>query len=272
MNELTTVDPTPPRTVEALKSQIQTIQKVMKAVMKKDIHFGVIPGTDLKPSLYKAGSEVLLTTFHISCEPQVDDLSTSDEIRYRVRALGRHQASGIVMGIGVGEASTNEEKYKWRSAVCDEEFSDTIEEHRRVKWKRGSSGIYKAHQVRTNPADLANTVLKMAKKRAQVDMTLTVLGASDLFAQDLEDGPEVLGDREHHADATSRKPATEAPRSNGGGRGKATEKQIGLIRKRLDDAGLRETELLKSLNLAELEDLPFGNVDDALLWVTKNKP
>jgi hypothetical protein len=34
---------------------------------------------------------------------------------------------------------------------------------------------------------MANTVLKMAKKRALVDAVLTVLGASDIFTQDIED-------------------------------------------------------------------------------------
>jgi hypothetical protein len=38
-------------------------------------------------------------------------------------------------------------------------------------------------------ADVYNTVLKMAKKRAQVDATLTAVGASDLLTQDLEDLP-----------------------------------------------------------------------------------
>ena len=40
-----------------------------------------------------------------------------------------------------------------------------------------------------NPADYYNTALKMAKKRAQVDATLTVTAASDFFTQDLEPLP-----------------------------------------------------------------------------------
>ena len=51
-------------------------------------------------------------------------------------------------------------------------------------------------QVRTNPADIANTVLKMAKKRAQIDLTLTATAASDCFTQDVEDLPEELRDDE----------------------------------------------------------------------------
>jgi len=45
----------------------------------------------------------------------------------------------------------------------------------------------------TDLADTYNTVLKMAKKRALVDATLTATAASDIFNQDLEDytPPEV---------------------------------------------------------------------------------
>jgi len=45
----------------------------------------------------------------------------------------------------------------------------------------------------TDLADTYNTVLKMAKKRALVDATLTATAASDIFTQDLEDytPPEV---------------------------------------------------------------------------------
>jgi hypothetical protein len=42
-------------------------------------------------------------------------------------------------------------------------------------------------QVRMNQSDIANTVLKMAKKRALVDAVLTITGASDCFSQDLDD-------------------------------------------------------------------------------------
>lgn len=174
-----------------LRNQVNAIQQAMQAVMKEGTHYGKIPGTP-KPTLYKAGSEVLLTMFHISVEPQVEDLSDGDHIRYRVKTIGKHQASGIVLGVGIGEASTAEEKYAWRRAVCDEEFAETDPTRRRMKFSRHNGKTDKTPQVRTNAADLANTVLKMAKKRAQIDLTLTVTAASDIFTQDVEDLPPEL--------------------------------------------------------------------------------
>ena len=97
------------------------------------------------------------------------------------------------MGSGIGECSSDEEKYKWRKAL-NEEWDETPENRRRLKYGKGNQPgiITKTKQVRTEPADVANTVLKMSKKRALVDACLTTLGASDIFAQDLEDLSEDL--------------------------------------------------------------------------------
>lgn len=181
-----------PLTAVQVKAQVQLIQEVMASVMVKDVHYGTIPGTG-KPTLYKPGSEKILTTFHIAAYPkEVDDLSTFDEIRYRVKVHGLSMNDGRLIGVGIGECSSNEEKYRWRKPVCDQEFNETPEDRRREVWKKYDGNVYKAKQVRMNPSDVANTILKMAKKRAQIDMTLTATGASDVFDQDLEDlSPEV---------------------------------------------------------------------------------
>lgn len=183
------------------------VQEVMRAVMKENVHYGKIPFTD-KPTLYKSGAEVLCMSFRIADEYRIDDLSTSDMIRYRVTCVGRHQMSGIELGTGMGEASTGEEKYKWRAAVCDEEFEITPATHRRVKFGKKSGGFYKANQVRTEPSDLANTVLKMACKRAKMAMVLNVTAASDIFSQDLDDLDETL--RDHLAGQDSGTPVLSA--------------------------------------------------------------
>lgn len=192
-NELAIVENRPLAKAEII-AQKRLIQEVMRAVMKDGVHYGIIPGCKQK-SLYKPGSEAILSTFRIAVEPMVEDLSIHDCYRYRVTARGVIP-SGEIVGAGVGECSTDEEKYKWRSAVCDAEFNNTPEDRKRLKYGKPNNynreGIWK--QVRTNPADLANTVLKMAKKRAQIDLTLTATGASDCFTQDLEDLPEEVRD------------------------------------------------------------------------------
>lgn len=179
-------------TVEAMTDRINRIQTVTRSKMIQNVHYGIIPGTK-KPTLYKAGSEMLLTMFEIGPTVDVLDLCTNERIKYRVTVTGVHIPTSRPIGQGVGECSSNEEKYRWRNAICDEEFDETPEGSRRIKWGRGQGGsIYRTKQVRTTPDDLSNTVLKMAKKRAQIDMTLTALGVSDLFDQDLDDLPPEL--------------------------------------------------------------------------------
>ena len=182
------------------------VQEVMKAVMKPQVHYGIIPGTD-KPTLYKAGAELLCMTFRIADDYRIEEISTPDIIRYRVTCIGRHQMTGVELGSGMGECSTSEEKYRWRKAVCVAEWDETPANMRRVKYIKG--GSVKITQVRTEPADLANTVLKMACKRAKMAMVLNVTAASDCFAQDLEDLDDVL--REHLADGQQAPKADPGP-------------------------------------------------------------
>lgn len=210
--EVITIDQrdTSPVSVQETLQTMRVVQQVMKSVMKEGVHYGVIPGCQ-QPSLYKAGSEALLSTFHIAVEPVVEEFISRDErgrvseIRYRVKCVGRHIGTAREIGCGVGECSTGEDKYAWRRAVCDEEFDATDESLRRVKWGRYKGNVQTTKQIRVSPADMSNTVLKMAKKRAQIDLTLTALGCSDIFAQDLEDLDDVL--REHMTQAASSDPA-----------------------------------------------------------------
>jgi hypothetical protein len=169
-------------------ARVRRVQEIMGTLMKDGTHYGTIPGTP-KPTLFQPGAELLCMTFRVAPEPLVEDLSTGDAVRYRVTVRGVNQQTGEILGSGVGECSSDEEKYRWRRPVCDEEFAETPEDLKREKWVRGKTGNVKVKQIRTSPADIANTVLKMAFKRAMVSMTRVVLACSDIFAQDLEDLP-----------------------------------------------------------------------------------
>lgn len=253
-----------------IRAQVNLIQSIMKSIMKVDTHYGMIPGTR-KNTLYKAGSEVLLSTFRISVDPEIEDLSTSDEIRYRIRARGIHQPTGILLGIGIGECSSNEEKYKWIAAVCTEQFQETTEDRRRIKYKKYSGNITKVEQIRAEPADIANTILKMAKKRAQIDLTLTATAASDIFTQDIEDMPNEVRNEIHNDSGDNRAPVSQprskssAPANNGTSENSATEKQRKMIFARIVNSDI-SMELFRD-KFGEIDDLQFEQVNSALAWV-----
>jgi hypothetical protein len=173
-------------TAADVRAQVNLMQDVMQEVMKDGVHFGKIPGTQSK-SLFKAGAEKLMATFRLAGDPEVETIGEAGEIAYRVK-LRLLTPSGAFVGAGVGECSSQEEKYAWRGAVSPKEYEATPENRRRVKYKRDGE----VKQIRTNPADVANTVLKMAKKRAQVDAVITATAAGDIFTQDIEDLPEEI--------------------------------------------------------------------------------
>lgn len=180
-----------------IRAQVNRIQEVMKEVMLKGTHYGTVPGCGDKPTLLKAGAEKLMMTFRLAVDPEVEDLSDTYTRRYRVKTRFTSQATGMFLGTGVGECASDEEKYAWREAVCREEYDATDPSLRREKWKRNLK--IPVLQVHTNPSDVANTILKMAKKRSLVDGVLTVTGASDIFTQDIEEMPEELRGNGHAA-------------------------------------------------------------------------
>jgi hypothetical protein len=193
--------------VAEVRQNINLIQEALKATMKKDVHFGTIPGCP-KPSLYKAGAEVILALFRLTTDPDVNDMSKDQEIRYQVKVNVKTR-DGIFVGSGIGECSSGEEKFMWRSAICQEEFESTPETLRRIKFKKVYGKIEQIQQVRVSPSDMANTILKMAKKRAMIDAVLTATGASDIFSQDIEDLPEGYVSHEVVPEQTEEQPPQE---------------------------------------------------------------
>jgi len=192
MNAIVKAEHVLPMTATDVRSHVNLIQEVLRSTMKEGTHYGKIPGTE-KPSLWKPGAEQIAMAFRIGVSYRIDELTTAGCVRFRVVAVGTHQGTGTILGEGIGECSSNEEKYKWRKAY-QREFNAATESHRRIKygWNNGKKEEYEVQQIRTEPADLANTILKMACKRAQVAMTLNVTAASDIFTQDIEDLPEDL--------------------------------------------------------------------------------
>lgn len=182
---------------ESLALRIKRMHELQAQVMRPDVDYGIIPGTK-KPTLYKPGMELLKVTFGLTDRVDIEDMSDDDDVRYRVRT-DLYTRDGMYLGCGYGECSSGEEKYKWRKAVCDEEWEDTDIDRRRLKYYKSGDSV---KQIRTEPADVANTVLKMAKKRSGIDAVLNVLGASRVFNQDLEDMPPEL--RQMAEDAETR--------------------------------------------------------------------
>lgn len=194
--------------IEQLKGNVKLIQDVMRGVMHENEHFGIIPGCK-KPSLWKPGAEKLSSTFRLAPYYSWDekDLPRGHK-EFVMKCTLKHIPTDKIHGEGLGSCSTMETKYRYRDEErkCPKCGAEAIIKGKEefgggwvcfkkkngcgAKFADGDQAIegQKAGRVEyDNPADFYNTALKMAKKRAHIDATLTVTAASDIFTQDLED-------------------------------------------------------------------------------------
>lgn len=233
--------------VEEVVAQVEKIQQVVALAMKKDEHYGVIPGTK-KPTLLKPGAEKLCLTFRLDPEYVVAE-QFFDDRHYYVRATCTlfHIPTGNRVASGIGSCTSRESKYAYRNAAricpeCGGSFIIKGKDEYGGGWlcfkKKGGCGAKfeagdqviegQAEGKSENPdlADTYNTVLKMACKRALVAAVLNGTAASDQFTQDMEDRPpddpkpasgSVPADKPFSMDETpTPAPATTAPPADDG--------------------------------------------------------
>lgn len=164
-------------TTDDILQQKRTIADLMSRVLKDGEHYGIIPGTK-KPTLYKAGAEIIALTFGIHPEMTIQKTILEDgkHREYEVTCIMKRNSDGMVVGYGVGSCSSMESKYRWRTA---KKFNNETKRQEDEKIEN------------PNIEDMFNTVLKMAKKRAFVDAVITTTGASDFVLQDIEDFADI---------------------------------------------------------------------------------
>lgn len=238
---------------EAVKV-VEQKRQFMERVMRRDEHYGVIPGTGTKPALLKPGAELLLSSMGLRPElidaaPPIEDW-TGDQhggesfLQYRRaciiwRQTGFGPDDKIFIARAEGSCSSWEKKYRYRTIsrscpVCGQatiirgkvEFGGGW-----LCWKKkgGCGQKFGGDDVRitkqesgqiVNPdvADLANTILKMADKRALVAATLVATGCSDIFAQDIEDIPpdDLEGQQSERSAVAVTSEQSTAPKASGG--------------------------------------------------------
>jgi hypothetical protein len=222
------------RVDEAIQMK-QEKKRFFEGVMDVDVHYGVIPGTGTKPTLFKSGAEMLLSNMGLNCSFEdegapIIDITGKDHdgeafIYYRrecriYRQTGPKEDDRMVVGKASGVCNSWETKYRYRNAgltcpTCGKEtikaskFSDGKPFYCHQKMggcgaqfeKSVFAGIVLGKIANPDIADLMNTILKMADKRALVAATLVATGCSDIFTQDVEDMSSDSGYDYEHAPA-----------------------------------------------------------------------
>lgn len=205
--ELARVTATTPVKASDLVTRLATIKEAMEQAMKRDVDYGVIPGTNSKPTLLKPGAEKLSVLFQLDPQISTEERWDGDHLTVKAVCTIFHAPTGERLGRGEGMCSTREKKYALRKAdrVCPDCGNASIFKSKKAGegwycWaKKGGCGNKFAEDDERitkqvvgdveNPdlPDSWNTTIKMARKRALVDGVLLVTGASALFTQDVED-------------------------------------------------------------------------------------
>lgn len=200
--------------LETAKKRLLEFQQFVKFYLKDGEDFGIIPGTP-KPTLLKPGADKLCElygladTYPDSRIHRVEDWTKDPALfDYEVTCVLVHKGSGTIVGEGMGSCNSYESKYRYRdqSRKCPACGKETIikgKEEYGGGWlcfaKKGGCGAKFADTDKaivgqsvgkiSNPdiADIKNTILKMAKKRAKIDATIAATRSSGIFTQDLED-------------------------------------------------------------------------------------
>jgi len=135
------------------KQRLQMLQDFVKEMMIAGQDYGVVPGI-AKPTLLKPGAEKLGEIFGFSKQASVTNRIEDwgkGLFSYEVKVILVNKRTGYVEAEGLGLCNTKESEY-----------------------------------IGQNPFTIANTVLKMAKKRALIDAVLSATRSSGIFTQDVE--------------------------------------------------------------------------------------
>ena len=191
--------------LDQVAERVEKVRKLHTRLMKENIHYGVIPGTQ-KPTLLKPGAELILMTFMLDPQYTYDVKQNGDHREIFTVCTLYHIPSGRRVASGVGCCSTMESKYRWRYEMkCP-----SCEKPALMRSKYGAQGWYcnpkrdgcgssfpkddkrikAGKQENPDLADQYNTVLKMSAKRSLIDAALKATAASEAYTQDVEDFPD----------------------------------------------------------------------------------
>jgi hypothetical protein len=150
---------------EDIRARIAKVYWIKEELMKEGIHYGYTPidkegNTTEKPSLYQPGAQMLNIIFQHApnYQRQVERWEPENGkviFLFNIDCTLTHYPTGLVVGAGMGGASTGESR--WRDKP---------------------------------PLQAYNSVMKIGAKRSYVAGTVSCVGVSEIFTQDLED----LGD------------------------------------------------------------------------------
>lgn len=174
--------------IQKTMNKIAAFQNVIQKALKREHDYGIIPGT-IKPTLLKPGGEKICMMLGVNPEYILMD-STQDYEKgffaYNIKCTLKKAQQNVAQG--VGSCNSFEKRYRWINSDVLPEGVDPV----LVKQFTDKYGRIRYKVPHPNPCDLANTILKIAKKRAFIDAVLQVASLSEIFTQDIEEMQEFI--------------------------------------------------------------------------------
>jgi len=216
-------------TVGEIAARQKMLDELIEKQFVKDLHYGRIPGT-AKDTLYQPGAQLFNTMFQVfpKYEKQVEYLQNNHINVVSVCTL--NTLEGKLVGSGCGSCSSMESKYRyvnementgqmippeyWKHWKTDPEKAQMILGGKGFTKKKAEDGqwyVFKSSGKveRADIADVWNTILKIANKRAYVDATNNTWALSGRFTQDIND-PEDQPEEKPEAAKTFQKESSKA--------------------------------------------------------------
>ena len=180
--------------VAEMLNKIKSFQAVIQCTLKVGHDYDTIPGTN-KPTLLKAGAEKINMLFGVN--PEYDFLESvanyeGEFFAYTIKCT--LFKNGYKVGQGIGSCNSKENKYRWKNVREHDIPSHLDKATLTSKADNYNNTVYKIEN--DDICSIANTILKMAKKRAFVDATLQLAALSEIFMQGGDDLKDMLQDEQ----------------------------------------------------------------------------
>ncbi len=203
--------PAPIASIQQWAERRRAFNEFVNTQLRENVDFGKVPGTD-KATLLKPGAEKILQMY--GCAVMLDAVKRDQEpetgylyIEFMAKAVSIQ--TGQIVAMGVGACSSWESKYRWRWEWWNDKGLPDMAGGWEKFTKRNNTVSWRRRMENRDLIDQWNTVIKMAKKRALVDLALTISGASEKFTQDVEDQVDTTP-AEHQPE---QKPAAQATKA-----------------------------------------------------------
>lgn len=188
-NPLTLIEDINVKAVADTVQKVRVLQGTLKNILTEKHDYGKIPGCGDKPTLLKPGAEKILMAMGITATYELLEHTEKFEglgfFAYTVKCI--LNKNGIKITEGLGHANSKEKKWAYEY-VYEKDLPEGANKDLLKKKKINSeSGTFYKYEVEADANSKANTILKMAKKRAQIDAVLSVASLSEIFTQDFDD-------------------------------------------------------------------------------------